>query len=390
MFNSKLLEPEIQKFIRNFNGAIHTLALSGSPFEAVSVRDLIQQIESRNRIQKKLPIWYRTENIIYPPTLNLEQTSSEITAKYKASLVSGKSLADITGGFGVDSYYFSKKFEKVDYFEWNEALAAMACHNFDQLEVTNISCHSGSGIEQVKDKKYDVIYADPSRRHESKGKVFFLKDCEPNIPIHLEHLLENCKTLLLKVSPMLDISIGLEELEHKVFEIHIVAVDNEVKELLFLLRKDFSDQPKIKTINITAEEEQRFNFEFNSGAPTTFSEPLNFLYEPNAAIMKSGGFAQLSESLNLPKLHKNSHLFTSESLSDFPGRRFKIQKVLPYQKSVLKKELNISKANITTRNFPESVDTIRKKWKIKDGGAIYLFFTTLLNEQKVVMVCEKV
>lgn len=390
MINSSLLKPEIQEFIRTFKDDIHALAFSGSPFEEVSTRELIQQIESWNRIQKKLPTWYESRNILYPPLLNLEQTSSEVTANYKASLVSGTSLADITGGFGVDTFYFSKKVERVDYFEWNEELAAMACHNFKELGAGNISCHFGNGIAYVQNRHYDVIYADPSRRHEHKGKVFFLNDCEPNIPMQLHNLLENCELLLLKTSPMLDISVGLEELEHRVFEIHIVAVDNEVKELLWLLRKEFSGNPTVKTVNITGTDEQHFGFEFHNTANSFYSFPRKFLYEPNVSIMKSGGFASLSEKLQLPKLHQNSHLFTSETLIEFPGRRFRIERILPYQKSILKKELNIKKANITTRNFPESVAVLRKKWKIKDGGDIYLFFTTLEDDQKAVLVCKKI
>lgn len=389
MFNSVLLNPEIQEFIREFEGSVHQLALSGSPFEGVTVRELIQQIESRNRIQKKLPTWFRTENIIYPPSLNLEQTSSEITAAYKASIVSGETLADITGGFGVDSYYFSEEFDTVDYFEWNEELAAITAHNFKQLARKNINTYCGNGLERIT-KNYDVIYADPSRRHDSKGKVFFLKDCEPNIPDNLDFILSHAKYLLLKTSPMLDISVGLEELDHRVLEIHIVAVDNEVKELLWLLHNDTHSHPVIKTINFTHGGQEVFDFPFAADESARYSEPLNYLYEPNAAIMKSGRFGTLSEALNLPKLHQHSHLYTSETLIDFPGRRFKIHKILPYQKSVLKKELNIAKANITTRNFSESVDTLRKKWKIKDGGDVYLFFTTLRDERKVVLICGKV
>ncbi|WP_271424533.1 THUMP-like domain-containing protein [Aequorivita sinensis] len=388
MFNKSILNTEVQDFIRNFEGEISKLAFSGSPFKTVSIQELLQQIESRSRIEKKLPTWFSTRDILYPPKLNLEQTSSEITSEYKASLVKGELIADITGGFGVDSYYFSEKFPEVHHFELNEPLSEIVRHNFQVLG-RNIKCFNEDGLKAVLNKKYSVIYADPSRRHDSKGKVFFLKDCQPNIPNNIDEILSNCEVFLLKTSPMLDITVGLNELKD-VSEIHIVAVENEVKELLWLLKEGKDSVLKIKTINFTKTELEEFSFNWNETAKADYSLPQEYLYEPNTAILKSGAFDLISEKLNLNKIEVNTHLYTNNHLIDFPGRRFKIEKVVPYNKKKIKSALAFKKANITTRNFPESVATLRKKWKLSDGGNIYLFFTTNLEGKRVMIVCSKV
>ena len=389
MFNIAILNTEVQDFIWNFEGDVSKLAFSGSPFEKVTVQELMQQIESRRKTEKKLPTWFETPNILFPPKLNLEQTSSETTAKYKASLVKGSSLADITGGFGVDSFFFSEKFQTVHHFETNEALSEIAQHNLKALKRDNVSCFSEDGLIAVLNNKYDVIYADPSRRHDSKGKVFFLKDCQPDIPSNISEMLNSCDQFLLKTSPMLDVSAGLNELQN-VLEIHIVAIDNEVKELLWLLQKDAADTLKIKTINFTKLEIETFDFIWNESRAAEYSLPKKYLYEPNAAILKSGAFDLVSEKLKLNKLHKNTHLYTSEFLVDFPGRVFLIEKIVPYTKSEMRLALPFKKANIATRNFPESVEALRKKWKIADGGNIYLFFVTNLEDKKEMLVCSKV
>lgn len=375
--------------MQNFEGDSSKLAFTGSPFESVSVQELIQQIESRKRAKKKLPLWFETQNILFPPKLNLEQTSSEITAKYKASLINGETLADITGGFGIDSFYFSEEFSTVHHFEINSELSEIAKHNFEVFGKHNIKCYAEDGLNAVLCKKYNVIYADPSRRHDSKGKVFFLKDCQPNIPENISGILNHCDLFLLKTSPMLDISVGLNELQG-VSEIHIVAVENEVKELLWLLKKDAVEEPKIKTINITKSGIDYFDFNWNEFATANYSLAKNFLYEPNAAIYKSGAFNLVSEKLKVSKFNQNTHLYTSDTIFDFPGRSFVIEKVVPYTKAGIRSALSFKKANIATRNFPESVATLRKKWKISDGGDVYLFFVTNLENKKEMLICSKI
>lgn len=387
--NKELLYIEVQDYIKKYNNDITNLAFSGSPFKTITTKELIQQIESRRKAEKKLPIWFQTNQIYYPPKLNLEQTSSQASARYKSSILNGESIADLTGGFGVDSYEFSKIFSSVYHFEQNKSLSEIATHNFSALNRTNIKCLSGDGLQLIKNSSYDVIYIDPSRRHESKGKVFILRDCEPNVPNHLNYLLERCNTLMIKTSPMLDISVGLDELK-LVSEIHIVAIDNEVKELLWIVSEKESQNIFIKTVNLKKGISEKYNFNLNEKAVSTYAFPESFLYEPNAAILKAGAFQMLSEAYSVNKLHQHSHLYTSKDLIEFPGRRFKIVQVVPYSKKEMQKALTFSKANVSTRNFPESVENIRKRWKIKSGGSIYLFFTTTMSNKKAMIICDKV
>ena len=265
-------------------------------------------------------------------------------------------------------------------------------HNYTQLNTNNISTHNIDGIKYLSTtpKSFDWIYADPSRRHNTKGKVFFLKDCLPNIPEYLESLFKNTSNILIKTSPLLDVSIGIKELKC-VKTIHIVAVNNDVKELLWILEKDFNDRISVKTVNIKKENKEYFNFklEDETKAEVKYSLPQTYLYEPNSAILKAGGFNTVSKQFSLYKLHKHSHLYTNNILIDFPGRSFKIEKVIPFNNKALK-NANITKANITTRNFSETVQQIRKKFSIKDGGDYYLFFTTDINNERVVIITSKV
>lgn len=391
--NKLILHNEIQGFINNnINSDIHEIVLKGTAFEDVKTNEIVQQIEGKKRSQKKLPTWFNTEAIYYANKLNIEQTSSEITAKYKSNIIEGNCLIDITGGFGVDTYYFAKKFDSIIHCELNKELSKIVEHNFEKLAVTNVETIYGDGLEYLRQSKtaFDWIYIDPSRRHDCKGKVFLLKDCLPNVPSNLDFLFQHADNILIKTSPLLDLSAGLGELKF-VKEIHIVALNNEVKELLWILKNGFLGKVTIKTINISNQKVQKFNFKLKNekSYKANISEPLTYLFEPNAAILKSGGFNILSEKLNLYKLHAHSHLYTSHMLVEFPGRRFAINQILPYNKKTIQK-LKINKANITTRNFPDSVENLRKKFKIKDGGDIYVFFTTLFDNKKAMVITSKI
>ncbi|WP_406683534.1 class I SAM-dependent methyltransferase [Seonamhaeicola sp. MEBiC1930] len=389
--NLDILNTEIQNFIsENLNADITKLLLKGTSFDNVDTKSIIEQIEAKNRCKSKLPTWFNSKNIYYPNKLNIEQTSSEIAAKYKSELVSGDSIIDLTGGFGVDCFYFSKRFKNVTHCELNTELSNIVKYNYQQLSANNIDVFHTDGIKHLKTnhKKFDWIYIDPSRRHDSKGKVFFLKDCLPNVPEHLDVLFNISNNILIKTSPLLDISVGINELKH-IKAIHVVAINNEVKELLWELENNYDNTIKIKTVNIKKKQKETFSFVFNSNkTPTTYSKPLSYLFEPNSAILKSGGFNEISNQLNVLKLHQHSHLYTTDTLIDFPGRAFKIIKVVSYNKKEFKK-LNITNANLTTRNFPETVQQIRKKLKIKDGGNLYLFFTTDNTNSKIIIVCQK-
>lgn len=390
--NKYILNNEVQDFIQsNLKSDITKLILKGSPFETVSIQEIAEQIEAKNKSKNKLPTWFNTSNIYYPNKLNIEQTSSEITANYKSNLVSGKTLIDVSGGFGVDTYFFAKKMETVIHCEINEELSNIANHNFKQLKVKNIIPKNVNGITFLSENNntYDWIFADPSRRNDGKGKVFLLKDCLPNIPENLTLLFQKSNHVLLKVSPILDLTSVIKELIF-VKEIHIVAVENEVKELLIVLQKNHQDETWIKTINFSKKGTQKFKFLFDKKAAATYANPKKYLYEPNAAVLKSGGFSQVSNQLNIDKLHVHSHLYTASSLIDFPGRTFEIKQQIPYDKKLLKKSLPTKKANIATRNFPETVAQIRKKTGLKDGGNLYLFFTTDINANLQVLICEKV
>ena len=393
MLLNSLLTPEIQCFINeNIDATISKLALHKNPFPEVEWISIINQIEAKAKAKYKLPSWFSTKNIIYPSKLSIEQTSSEKTASYKSRIVSGESLIDLTGGFGVDDYHFAKKIKRVAHCEINPELSRIVKHNFRQLNIKNITCYSGDSIATLDllDFKWDWIYVDPSRRNDTKGKVFMLQDCLPNVPEHLDLFFNYTKSILIKTAPLLDISAGLAELKN-VKTIHVVAVENEVKELLWELHKEYSGKINIKTVNVAKENEVIFDFILDDYSQTpAYSLPQKYLYEPNNAIMKSGGFDEVGTFFKLNKLHKHSHLYTNSTLITFPGRVFKIETTIPYQKIEIKKFLEGKQTNITTRNFPETVENIRKKWKIKEGGNQYCFFTTDENNTKIVLICTKI
>lgn len=368
-----------------------SVLLKKSPFEGIDPKELAQQIASRQKCQFKLPLWFNTPGIYYPKKTNIEQCSSEITAAYKAEIVGGKSLLDLSGGYGVDSVFFSKKMQEVWHTEIDQELSEIAAYNFDQLGANNIKSYHADGITFLESngQKYDWIYIDPSRRDASQNKVFRLSDCHPDVPVHLPLILSKTNNILIKTSPLLDISSGLSTLQF-VMEIHVVAVNNEVKELLWVLQSGYSGAITMKTINFHKNDRQIFNFELGleKSAALHLSAPLAFLYEPNGAIMKSGAFKLIGNQFSLKKLHEHTHLYTSDHLIDFPGRRFNIHKAFRYNRKEIK-SLKLDKANISVRNFPETVAEIRKKFKIKDGGNTYLFFITNLDNNLEVLLCDK-
>lgn len=389
----KILNPDIQEFInKNIGIAIAKLALQKNPFPEMEWISILNQIEAKSKSKEKLPNWFAAKNIIFPSKISIEQTSSEKTAFYKSEIVSGESLIDLTGGFGVDDFYFAKKIKNVAHCEINPELSQIVKHNFEQLQVKNINCHSGDSLEILTqlNTQYDWIYIDPSRRNDAKGKVFMLKDCLPNVPEHLDLLFHFSNKILIKTAPLLDISAGLSELKN-VKSIHIVAIENEVKELLWELHKGYLGKIKIKTVNLIKENQDTFEFFLNENLDIPeYGMPENYLYEPNSAIMKSGGFDEVGSLYKLKKLHKHSHLYTNSYPIDFPGRVFEIENTISYHKKEMKLFLEGKQFNVTSRNFPETVECVRKKWKIKEGGNQYCFFTTDENDNKIVLICKKI
>ena len=388
----QLLHIEIQDFIaENLSSDSTKLALKKNPFAEVNYTAIINQIVSKTKAKDKLPTWFLTENIIYPEKLSIEQTSSELTAKYKASLVSGKNLIDCTGGFGIDDYYFAQQFESVIHCEINPELSKIVQHNFKQLKAENMTCISGDSADILKqlNQRFDCIYIDPSRRNDAKGKVFLLADCLPNVVDLQEFYYQFSDTILIKTAPILDIQAGLNELKN-VASIHIVAVENEVKELLWEIKKSFNDSPKIIAVNIEKQQTVSTIIQLSKNYQATYSLPKKYLYEPNASLLKSGGFEAVSELFALDKLHQHSHLYTADEIKDFQGRRFEITQEIPFQKNDLKKYIQNQKMNVTTRNFPLKVEDIKKKYKISDGGTLFAFFTTNLKNEKIVLLCTKI
>jgi len=389
--NKHLLSTDIQLFIaKNISTDISSLLLKKPIFNYIKQQELAEQIEAKKRCETKLKTWFNTSNIYYPNKLNIEQTSSEKTAKYKADLISGKSLIDLTGGFGVDCFYFSKKMDSITHCEINKNLSDIVHHNYKQLKCDNITTAATNGIEYLKNtsQTFDWIYIDPSRRSDLKGKVFLLNDCLPNVSEHIDLLLQKSNHILIKTSPLLDITNGLKELKF-VKEIHVVALKNEVKELLFVIEKNYTNKITIITANIKNTKTDTFSFSLNQIEIAPYSLPNSFLYEPNAAILKSGAFNEVALNFKLQKLHKHSHLYTNNDLIEFPGRTFEIIEVIPFNKKELKKRFKKQQFNITTRNFPKTVADIRKELQLKDGGNEYLFFTTNIKDEKIVIQCIK-
>lgn len=354
------------------------------------MKEVVAQIAVAAKAKDKLPTWYETPGIYYPSKLSVEQTSSEITARYKASLIGGESLIDLTGGFGVDAYFFAQQVARVIHCEIQPDLSAIALHNFRQLGVGNIECRVGDGTQILRDhcSRFDWIYVDPARRHDIKGKVFRLADCQPDVTSLLNEYFSKAGNILIKTSPLIDLTSGLRDLRF-VKEVHIVAVQNEVKELLWLLEDGFTGDVIIQTINF-GKDIQEFSFTWGSGAREAHAAPVRYLYEPNAALMKSGGFGAISQAFQMSSLNKHAHLFTSDTLLDFPGRRFEIQEILPYGKEAVNIISMLPAANLSVRHFPESVADLRKRTRLKDGGDTYIFFTTGPDDRKIVLICTKI
>lgn len=390
--NTALLQPEVRAYLQEHEHTpLHAFILKGSPFIDITVQELAQQLEGKRKAKGKLPRWHNTDGILFPPKLNMEQTSSEATANYKASIMQGTTLADGTGGFGIDAYHFAQTNKQVTHIEMDGSLSRLAQSNAEVLKQENIEFIVDDSMHYFEtcDTRFDTIFLDPGRRTDSKGKVFMLKDCLPNVPLYKNLLLSKCNTLWIKTSPILDIAAGIEELR-SVTEIHIVAVKNEVKELLWKLTSQRCKDIKFTVVSLQSSDPVvSFSHSDALNAQAVIETPQKYLYEPNSALMKSGAFNWVSTYFNVSKLHEHSHLYTSEELISFAGRRFVIEQIVPYSKRIAK-ELGITKANITTRNFPMQVDAIRKKLKIKDGGDVYLFFTTLDDGKKVVISTKKV
>jgi len=377
------------KFIQQHqNKSLTELALLLSKKTELNKDFILAQINGIQKAKNKLPQFYSTPNIIYPIKLSLEQCSSEKTGVYKSEIINGEKLLDLTGGFGVDSYYFSKTFTQVTYLEQNKSLHNIVKQNIKLLGAKNIKLFNSTAEDFIATttQKFDVIYIDPSRRNQNQ-RVFKLDECTPNIIELTSSLFKISNKILIKTAPLLDIKQTIKDLKF-VTKIWVIAVDNDCKEVLYLLENEKIVEPQISTINLTKENQEfEFNFKQEETANTELSEPENFLYESNSSILKAGAFNSLCKSFNIKKLGQHTHLYTSKTLiDDFPGRTFKIENVLSYNTKEFRK-LNIQKANVSCRNFKDNVEQIKKKLKIKDGGRNYLFAANNINGKPILIVC---
>lgn len=390
--NKDLLLPEIQKFIKDHeHHDPFVLSLKYKNISGVSIIDIAGQIQSRQKAKKKLPEWYQKQDIFYPPVVSVEQSSSQIAAQYKSSLIKGKQFIDLTGGMGVDIYYFAKSFDECIYVEKNAELAEIAKHNFSILSAKNIKVVQGDAETIISHlPSADFIYLDPSRR--TNRKVFLMSDSEPDMARLLPKIFTKTSNVLLKLSPMMDIAAAVDELKY-VATIHIVSINNDLKETLYFLKRGFSGEPIRHAINITGTDREvlRFSKSEELGAKVAYALPQSYLFEPNAAVLKSGAFKILSQRFNLSKLHVNSHLYTShQHLTGFPGRIYMVREILKYDLKSLKKAIPDKKINLVVRNFPLSVDKIKKETGFNDGGDNFLFFTTDMLNKKVVLLASRV
>ena len=389
--NKAILNTDIQAFIQaNLNIEIPVLSLSKSPFQLVSSKELAEQIDSKKRCEHKLPLWFNTPGIYYPKKLAIEQASSEITARYKANLIIGDQIIDLTGGIGIDSYFFALKAKEVTHCELNTELSDISEYNAGILDV-KIDYKKVNGLEYLRssDKIYSSIYVDPSRRVDSK-KVFLLKDCEPDLISNMNLLKSRSSHIIIKTAPLLDIQSTLTELK-EVRSVHIVSIKNECKELLYLIDTKIKESdPLIHCVLLGSEKEKSYSFRLSEEKlfqVNAYSAPLSYIYEPDAALLKAGCFKLISRDFDVQKLQQHTHLYTSNTLISFPGRTFKLKSSSTYGDFV--KENTIKKANIICRNFPMSPQVIKKKLKINDGGQEYLLFCTGAEKELLVLHCER-
>jgi hypothetical protein len=390
--NKNILDSDVQKYINdNIHSDIPILSLKKSPFSSVSSKELAEQTDSKKRCEFKLPLWFKTEGIYYPPKLAIEQASSELAAKYKAELIRGEEIIDLTGGFGVDTLFFALKAKSVTHCEISKELSEISEHNSRVLG-SKINYINSNGLDYLKtsNKIFSTIYIDPSRRVDSK-KVFMLKDCEPDIISNFQLLKNHTSHILVKTAPLLDIQSAIKELE-RLSAIHVISIKNECKELLLMIDNIQTTDDPLITCALLGDDEKKYCFRLSEEREfqiNEYSEPLEYIYEPDAALLKAGCFKLITRDFSINKIHQHTHLYTSQELQNlFPGRKFILKKTWDYGSFI--KEHQFKKANILCRNFSISPEELKKKLKIKDGGDEYLLFCTGPKNERLVLNCERI
>lgn len=353
---------------------------------------LADQLRGRKKAKDKHPLLYNTRGIYYPPSLNIEQSSSETTAKYKTSIVHDfcnevDTIVDLTGGFGIDSYYLNTLAKRSIYIEPNAELVSIVKHNHRVLGSNTIDYvnETAESFLELSTAKYSIIFLDPSRRVAEK-KTFKLQDCIPNVVSLQDELLNRSEFVLLKAAPWLDIDQALRELNH-VRMVYVISVDDECKELLFLLDKSFTGKSLIKAVNLNqSQEDFEFTLEEERNVEASFSEPQSYLYEPNTAILKAGAFKLITNRYPVKKVHQHTHWYTSdERIDNFPGRIFSVQEEIKSNAKDALKSIPSGKANVVIRNYPLSAETLKQKLKLKDGGDVYVLAFTGMSKKHVVV-----
>lgn len=424
------MNPDIKRYIiEHQDDDLDKLALALHSRDVLEKEFILKQLTGRQKIQKKVLTFFNQPDLLYPRKLSLEQSSSELTATYKANLVSGNKMADLTGGFGVDFFFIGSKFSRSYYIEQQQELCEIAQENFKLLGMRDFEIIHADAAKFVENsEELDLIFADPHRRSSAGGKVFRIGDCEPDMTRLLPVLLPKSRKVMIKLSPMLDIHQGLEDLNNclivndmvkkykvisdkldkngsmgAVSQVHVISVDNECKELLFVLEADCKDKLKMFAVNLSEKfpvEKTEYWADEEISAFVEMvgqdSDPEKFigqyLYEPNASLMKAGAFKLISSMYGVKKLHQNTHLYISESENmEFPGRKFKILKSFAYNKNAMKEMMqDYPASSIAVRNFPMSAVDLRKKHKIRESNKIFLFACRYLNEENIVFICEKI
>jgi precorrin-6B methylase 2 len=373
---------------------VRKLALQGNRFPEVDLTYALEQIAGRQKARIKLPSWAVLDGIIYPSHLSMEQCSSEATARYKASIAgTGNLLVDLTAGFGVDVAFVSPNFNQAVSVEQKASLCTISSENFSRLGLKHVKVICGDGVDYLHQMDHaDLLFIDPARRDEHGGRTYGIADCSPNVLEIIDEMIEKASRVMIKLSPMLDWRKAVDDIgghRANVNEVHIVSVNNECKELLLVVSKE-ATPVHVFCVNDT----DVFDFEAGNHLPTEFlsvEQSPHYLYEPNASIMKAGAFDLVANRFGITQVGKNSHLFVSDTpLSSFPGRCFVIDNIVSMNKREVKQALkDVSRANISVRNFPMSVAELRRRLKLKDGGDVYLFATTVERRGHQLFVCRK-
>lgn len=384
----EIYSSEFQKFVQDhLQEDPALLLLKFGRKVSFDLKEAVQQISARQKASKKLPEWTSKTEIHFPASISLEQSSSEETARFKSNGLSGKLMIDLTGGFGVDSFYLSKAFDKAIYCEQQPELFEITRHNLELLSPSKFDFFKGDGLEYLRDidLHFDLIYADPARRGKGNQKLYKIQDCEPDLVSSWKLLKSKAEQIILKYSPMLDISQAWEELPD-IQKITVLSVKNEVKELLLHWKRDSESSIKQIQIQDLGNGLPEFSFEIEDEfeANSQLGETEKYLIEPISGILKAGAFKLFGERFGLKKLETHSHLYTSSELpAEVPGRVFKILEEVPLKKAEIKSRFPNGKVNVLFRNYATKPEDFKKKFSLKDGGEDYLIGTKSLSGYKV-------